>query len=252
MWKVSNEGLVRVFQLDNPAEKNAINPQGVEEFIGLLDQAEEDSEVKVILLTGAGEVFSSGMNVQFFMEPPAADEDNVVVRMFDTLIDFPKPIIVAVNGLAVGFGATVCGLADLVLMADSAKLKFPFPALGLVPEACSTYTFPRLMGPQHAFWALLSSEWFEAKQCKEMGLALDIVADEKLFSEAMNKAQILAQAPLVSLIETKKLVMDPYRQQLKDVNLKELKVFADMLSGPACQEGVAAFLEKRKPDFSNL
>lgn len=252
MWHRSQEGSVQIIQLDNPAEKNAINPQGMMEFIELLDQAEADSEVKVVLLTGAGDVFSSGMNVQFFLDQPAADEDSVVVRMFDTLIDFPKPIVIAVNGLAVGFGATVCGLADLVLMADSAKLKFPFTGLGLVPEACSTYTFPRLIGTQQAFWALLSGEWIDATRCKDLGLALEVVPDEELFSEAMSKAQILAQAPSVSLIETKRLMLDPYRQQMKDTNLEELETFADMLSGPACQEGVAAFLEKRKPDFSNL
>jgi enoyl-CoA hydratase/carnithine racemase len=175
-----------------------------------------------------------------------------VPKMFDTFIDFPKPLIMAVNGVGTGFGATVLGLADFVIMAESARIMAPFAALANVPEACSTFTFSRKMGHAQSFWFLLSGEWMDARQCKAAGLAQEVVADDELASETMRRAQRLAFFPTVSLVETKKLMMDPYREQMKQANRSELARFNELLEHPACQEGARAIMEKRAPDFSRF
>jgi enoyl-CoA hydratase/carnithine racemase len=224
--------------------------------IAHLEEAGQDSSVRVIILTGKDKIFSSGMNVQCFLnhqEPVnAAMFAESVPKMFETLIDFPKPIIAAVNGVAVGWGVTVCGLADITLMAEGARLKCPFASLSNVPEAASTYSFPRLMGNQNALWTLLSNEWVDASRAREIGFAMEVINDDELLSEAMRKAQTLAQFPTVSLVATKKLMMDHHREPLKKANIDELKNFNELLNHPACQEGVSAFKEKRQPDFSKF
>lgn len=256
MWKINNEGFVRVLQLDNMKEMNSINPVIIREFIAELDIAAEDPSVRVVVLTGTDAIFSSGMNVQCFLNahtpPNQAMLKTDVPRMFDVLIDFPKPIIAAVNGVAVGWGATVCGLADMVFMAESAKVKCPFGSLGNVPEACSTYTFPLLMGRQQATWVLMSSEWLSSAECKDSGFALKIFADDELLDQAMKAAQKLASFPTVSLVESKRMMMDPYREDLKKANRDEMQTFRDLVKGPASQEGAKAFTEKREPDFSKF
>ncbi|MEM8564327.1 MAG: enoyl-CoA hydratase-related protein, partial [Pseudomonadota bacterium] len=173
-----------------------------------------------------------------------------VPKMFNTFIDFPKPIIMGVNGMGVGWGATVLSHADVVIMAESAKLRAPFAALGAVPEACSTEAFPRLLGYQQAFWFLTSGEWMSAQQCKQAGLALAVVADEELKAEAMQRAQTLAAFPRQALIRSKALIKRHHREAMRIANREEMDCFNEMLEHPACKEGIGAFLEKRPADFS--
>jgi enoyl-CoA hydratase/carnithine racemase len=151
-----------------------------------------------------------------------------------------------------GFGATVLGLADMVIMAESARLKAPFATLANVPEACSTHTFPRIMGHARALWFLLSGEWMTAEQCKDAGLAMAVVADDELMSEAMRRAQTLAAYPTASLVQTKALMTAPHKEEMKRVNRAELATFTELMDHPAAREGIAAIREKRQPDFSQF
>lgn len=256
MWQVNNEGFVRTLTLDRPEAMNSLSPSIIDELIEHLEATAIDDSVRVLLITGKGKIFSSGMNVNALKDQDAPEHVRMfnysVPKMFNTFIDFPKPLIMAVNGLGVGFGATVLGHADIVIMAESAKLKCPFASLGNVPEACATEIFPRLMGHQQAFWFLLSDEWVTAQQCKEMGLALDVVADDQLMAEAMRRAQTLSAFPTVVLTESKALIKAPYRQAMRRANNDEMDVFNDQLKHAACKEGLAAFLEKRPADFSTF
>ena len=172
--------------------------------------------------------------------------------MLDYIVDFPKPFMLAVNGLGVGIGATICGLADFVYMSDKARLRCPFSSLGLTAEAASTMTFPRLMGHQRAAWFLMSAEWMSAQECLAAGLALDVFPHEEFMVRTLERAQKLAALPLASLVQTKALVMDPIRQQLKDVARIENRALGSMVGQPANREALAAFREKRPADFTGL
>ena len=162
------KGAVRVLTLERPEVLNAFNTEQFEILAKTLIEAGEDSATKVVVLTGAGRAFSAGADLAE-NRPPPEDLQYGFQGCIDVLINFRKPLILAINGVGVGIGATICGLADLVFMAESARLRCPFSALGLTAEACSTYTFPRLMGPQPAASFLLGAGWLSASQCKASG-----------------------------------------------------------------------------------
>ena len=172
--------------------------------------------------------------------------------LLDAIIDFPKPFIVAVNGVGAGIGATICGLADLTFIANEARLRCPFSALGLTAEAGSTYLFPFLMGRQHASWFLMSAEWMSGAECSEAGLAMQSVPLEDLMPTVLGKAKTLSALPLASLQTTKKLIVDPHREQLRETFKAENTALAELVGQPANREALNAFQEKRDPNFSGL
>jgi len=137
-------------------------------------------------------------------------------------------------------------------MAESARLRCPFSALGVTAEGASTYLFPRLMGRQKATWFLMAAEWMSAEECLEAGLAMDVLPDSELMPTVMAQAVKLAALPLASLMTTKKLIMDPLREQMRASARAENEGLAAMVGGPANLEALAAFREKRSPDFTGI
>ena len=137
-------------------------------------------------------------------------------------------------------------------MAKSARLRCPFSALGLTAEAGSSITFPELLGHQAATWVLMSSEWLDADTCQRLGLAFATVPDAQLLSVTQQHAQILAAQPLASLMTTKELLMVPRREALRGAHELEGAAMASLMGGAANKEAIAAFRQKRTPDFSQL
>lgn len=256
MLDVKNDGFVRILSLNRPEAMNALNPEIVDGLIDELNRAADDDSVRVVVFTGEGKVFTSGMDLNAFANMHEDDNARMfnerVPLMFEAFIDFPKPLMLAVNGVGAGFGATICGLTDMVFMAAGAKLRCPFPAIANVPEAGATATFPERMGHQKAMWFLLSTEWMDAHECVDAGLALEVIPDKELLEAVVKKAKAVSTFPTVALVETKALMTDSKREHLKTVIRKELKIFLELLAHPAGQEGVAAVLEKRQPDFSSF
>ncbi|MBL6689375.1 MAG: enoyl-CoA hydratase/isomerase family protein [Pseudomonadales bacterium] len=248
---IRNEGGVRIVELNRPDSLNAINGPMIDDLTDAFVDAAGDDSVKVLLLTGAGRVFWAGADLKE-MGRSKHQPRHTFQEMMDALIDFPKPFLVAVHGVGVGIGATICGLADYVLMADDARLRCPFSTLGLVAEAASTVTFPRLMGRQRASWFLLSAEWMGAEACLEAGLVAEILPPDGLLDGAMERANTLAALPLASLMATKALMMDPLREQMKASAIQENKKLASLQGQPANKEALTAFMEKRAPDFTGL
>lgn len=246
-----NDGAVRIVELNRPDSLNAINGQMIDDLTDAFLEAAADEKVKVLLMSGAGRVFWAGADLKE-MGRSSHEAKYTFKEMTDAIIDFPKPFIVAVHGVGVGIGATICGLADYVLMADDARLRCPFSSLGLVAEAGSTITFPRLMGRQKASWFLLSAEWMNAQDCFDAGLVAEILAPNELIEGAMARAKTLAALPLASMQATKKLMMDPIREQLKDNAEKENRALFSLQGKPANKEALSAFIEKRAPDFAGL
>jgi len=248
---ISDERSVRTVELNRPEALNALDGQMTDDLADTFLEAAEDPTVKVLLMTGAGKAFWAGADLKEMGRKTHVPKHGFG-SMINTMIDFPKPFIVAVNGVGVGIGATICGLADLVYMSEKARLRCPFSALGLTAEAASTFSFPRLLGRQQASWFLLSSEWMSAEECLAAGLALEVLPPDELLPRATQRASTLAALPLASLVKTKALIMDPIRPQLRAAVRAENKGLAELSDGPANREALAAFREKRAPDFSGL
>jgi len=254
---VEDRARVRTITLNRPEALNACNEALYDALTdGLLDAA-ADPGVAVVLLTGAGRAFCAGTDLVEMgarvMDPDGFHEGkHGFLGLVDALADFPKPLIVAVNGLGLGIGATMLGFADLVFMSTEAKLKCPFTSLAVAPEAASSFLFPRLIGRQNATWALLSSEWISAAEAHEMGLAWKLAEPDALLDEARVHAEHLAALPVSSLIACKRVIVDPLRADIAAARERENQAFIELLGSPANAEALSAFAEGRPADFTNL
>ena len=247
-----DEGAIRVVEMDRPEALNAFSNQLMDELTDAFQAAARDSGIKVVILTGAGRAFSAGADLMEMGQQNTYPVRHGFAGLLDTLIDFPKPFFVAVNGVGAGIGATICGLADFAYMADGARLRCPFSSLGVTAEAASTYLFPRLMGRQKASWFLLAAEWMSAAECLEAGLVMEVLPGDQLLPRVLEQAGKLAALPLASLETTKRLIMDPLREQMRASARAENEGLAAMVGGAANREALAAFREKREPDFTGI
>lgn len=238
--------------MNRPEALNAFNGALMDGLTEAFLMATHDDAVKVLVLTGAGRAFSAGADLVEMGRPSNAPPRHGFADLLEAIIDFPKPFLLAVNGLGVGIGATLCGLADMAWMAEGARLRCPFSSLGLTAEAASTYTLPRQMGRQQASWFLLASEWMSAAECEEAGLVLGVRPDDELLDFVLEKAAVLAALPTSSLQATKSLIMGPLKAQLKASAAAENQKLAELTGSPANREAVTAFREKRPADFSRL
>jgi enoyl-CoA hydratase/carnithine racemase len=250
-----NHGRVRVLTLNRPEALNAFNEALYDAATKALIAAAADRGVAVVVLTARGRAFSAGADL---LEMAAGNAGTLqrgehgFPGFMDQLIAFPKPLLCAVNGIGLGVGATLLGYADLVFMSTEARLKCPFTSLGVAPEAGSSVTFPRLLGRQDASWALMSSEWLSAEQCREMGLAWKVCAPDELLATTLEYAQVLASKPISSLIEVKQTIVEPLRDEIAAARERENAAFARLLGRPANVEALQAFAEKREPDFTAI
>ena len=253
--QLGTEGRIRIVTLDRPAVRNAFNEVLYDEVTDALIDARNDNGIAVVVITGAGDAFSSGADLTEMTQRNSGvfvNGRHGFPGFVDHLIDFPKPLLCAVNGLALGIGATMLALSDIVFMSSAARVRLPFTRLGVAPEAASSVTFPRLLGRQNAMWALLSSEWLSADDCLRMGLAFMVCAPDELLSTAMQHASVLAAKPINSLVESKRVVVEPLKAELHAARDRENHAFSLLLGGPANVESLTAFSERREPDFSTV
>ncbi|MDE0776812.1 MAG: enoyl-CoA hydratase-related protein [Nocardioides sp.] len=254
--QISDDSRVRTLTLDRPDALNAFNEALYDATAQALLDAAEDPTVAVVLLTGNGRAFSAGTDL-LEMHRLATDPDfergtHGFLGLLDALVAFPKPLICAVNGLGLGIGATVLGFADLAFMSSTARLKCPFTSLGVAPEAASSYLMPLLLGRQDAAWLLLSAEWVDAEQAREMGLVWRVCEPDDLLAEARRHAEVLAARPISSLVAVKRTMTEPLRSEIAAARERENAAFAELMGGPANLEALAAFAEGREADFTTL
>ncbi len=247
----TTDGAVLIVEMNRPDALNALNAAMIDDLAETFLEAATDDAVKVLLLTGAGRAFSAGADLAE-MGTDLPEPRHGLQAMIDAIICFPKPFIVAINGVGAGYGATVAGLADLTFIAEGARLRCPFSALGLVPELASSHTFQRLMGRQRATWFLMSSQWVGAAECVEAGLAFKCCPDDELMDTAMGHARTLAALPLSSLVATKELIVGPQLDQMLAASRTENAGLDRMFGSPANREAVSAFRERREPDFTGM
>lgn len=251
---VHTEAGVRTVTLNRVDKKNSITQAMYIAMAQALNSAITDEAVRVVVLQGDATVFSAGSDIGDFQNRQASGEgitpDSPVFQFLQALSTFPKPLIAAVAGPAVGIGTTILLHCDLVYAGDNAAFAMPFVNLGLCPEAASSLLLPRLMGYQRAAEALLLGEPFMAEAALEVGLVNRVVPPTEVNGVAQAQAAKLAAKPLSSLMATKRLMKADYAADVQAKMLEEGQTFSRMLSEPAAREAFTAFMEKRKPNFS--
>jgi enoyl-CoA hydratase/carnithine racemase len=243
-----DNGVLRL-GLSRPEKKNALSCAMYEALNAAFDRAQSESEVKVLLIHGLPEVFTAGNDLEDFLKQPM-DEHSPVLGFLRRLATCEKPLMAAVNGFAVGIGTTLLLHCDLVYAADDAKFALPFVNLGLCPEAGSSWLLPRLAGHAQAAEKLFFGEAFGADEAQHLGLVNKVLPPAEVLTYALARAERLAQQPAAAVRATKRLLKADQQATLLARMDEEAELFRQMLTSPAAQEAMSAFLEKRKPDFS--
>jgi len=249
---IDTSAAVMTLTINRLDKKNSLTGAMYAALADALTQAEADEAVRVVVFQGHETIFSAGNDIGDFLSDPPATQASPVFRFLRAISTFPKPIVAAVCGPAVGIGTTMLFHCDLVYAGDNAQFSMPFVNLGLCPEAGSSLLAPQLMGYGRAAEALLLGDPFLAEAALEMGFISRIVPPTEAAALAQRQAQKLATKPMTSLIETKRLMRKGQASQVAERIVDEGTIFVRMLSEPAAREAFAAFMTKRKPDFSKF
>jgi enoyl-CoA hydratase/carnithine racemase len=235
----NREGVLLV-TLNRPARRNAFNDQQYDDLRAVLAEAQDDDGVHVVVLTGAGGAFSAGQDID------EMGSGRGFTPFVDQLSVFDKPLIAAVNGVAVGIGLTLLPHCDIVYVGESARLRAPFTALGLVCEAGSSVLLPLVISPQRAAELLFTAQWVDAEQAVELGLAARLFPDQELLPAALETAQQIAAQPLVAVRQTKRLLRAGSLAAVQAARAREDAVQARRLGSPENVAAIRAFQKKRK------
>jgi enoyl-CoA hydratase/carnithine racemase len=249
---VHTEAGVMTLTFNRLDKKNSITGEMYGVLADALATAEQSSEVRAVLIQGDATIFSAGNDIGDFLNKPPSTGESSVFRFLRGIASFPKPIVAAVCGPAVGIGTTLLFHCDLVYAGDNAAFSMPFVNLGLCPEAASSLLVPQMFGYHRAAEALLLGEPFMAEAALEVGLVNRVVPPTEANGIAQAQARKLAAKPLSVLIEIKRLMKKSQLPQLLERMGEEGESFARMLREPAAREAFTAFMEKRRPDFSKL
>ena len=241
---------VRTITFNRLDKKNSLTQAMYGAMADALEQGADDAAVRVVVIQGDITVFSAGNDIGDFLNQKPATHESPVFRFLRAIASFPKPIVAAVCGPAVGIGTTLLFHCDLVYAGDNAAFAMPFANLGLCPEAASSLLVPQMMGYHRAAEALLLGEPFMAEAALEVGLVNRILPPTEANAVAQAQARKLAAKPQASLIETKRLMKKGQLATVLAHMAEEGDSFGRMLGEPAAKEAFTAFMEKRKPDFS--
>jgi enoyl-CoA hydratase/carnithine racemase len=244
------DGILSI-RLNRPEKKNALTVAMYAGLADALERADADGSVRVVTLTGTADSFTSGNDISDFMQQRPTSGETPVLRFLRVVSTTKKPLIAAVNGLAVGVGVTMLLHCDLAYAADTATFQLPFVNLGLVPEAASTLLLPRLVGHQRACELLLLGEKFDAATARELGLITAVYPVAALADAVQDRAQLLASKPPSAVRLTKALLRSESTGVAARM-VEESRHFAGQLQSPETREAFAAFMERRKPDFSKV
>ena len=243
---------VMTITLNRLERKNSITSAMYAVLADAIAQAEKDPAIRVAVLQGHETVFSAGNDIGDFLNQPPSGQDSPVFRFLRSIAGFPKPLVAAVCGPAVGIGTTMLFHCDFVYAGDNAAFSMPFVNLGLCPEAAASLLVPQMLGYHRAAEALLLGEPFMAEAALEVGLVNRVVPPMEANGVARSIARKLAVKPPSSLAETKRLMKTSMQRQVLEQMAQEGISFGRMLGEPAAKEAFGAFMEKRKPDFSGL
>lgn len=246
-----SEGILTL-SINRPEKKNALNLLMYQALADALKQADSDHAVRVILISGSEECFTSGNDLADFLIAPPTGPESPVMQFLIAISEARKPIVAAVNGTAVGVGVTMLLHCELVYAGSSATFQMPFVSLGLCPEAGSTLLLPRIMGHQRAAELILLGEVFTADKACSVGIVTAVCPDREVLATARNRALQLAAQPAAATRLAKKLLKSECAAQLRETIVEEGKQFVERLKSPEASEALQAFMQRRKPDFSRF
>ena len=244
---VERSGNILSIQLNRPAKKNAMTSSMYVTIAELLDAAATDDQVRVVLWHGAGDSFSAGNDLEDFMKNPPGPGESPQARLIHALINFEKPLVAAVQGAAIGGGTTMLAHCDFVYAAENARFQLPFVNLALVPEFGSSYLLPLRFGHARAAELILLGKPFDASRAADLGLVTQVVPEEKLLATATETAQALAEKPAAAVQACKRLIKQPFREQLEQAVERENEEFAVRVRSDEAKEVFKAFFAKRRP-----
>lgn len=237
--------------MHRPERKNALNLAMYEEMAKLLNDTAEDHSVRAVILTGTDQCFTSGNDLQDFINGAQIGfGESPLGRFLWALTTYPKPVIAAVEGIAIGIGTTLLLHCDLVYASAASEFKLPFVQLGLCPEYASSFLLPRLAGYAKACEWLMLGQSFGADEALQGGL-LNAVVPQPLLT-AHEQAARMAKMPPAALRRTKAMIKAPLMPRVQKVMMAEADAFVEALQGPEFAEAASAFFEKREPDFTRF
>jgi enoyl-CoA hydratase/carnithine racemase len=247
----SQERILRI-QMNRPEKKNAITRAMYRTMAGAIIQADEDDSIRVILITGTENCFTSGNDLTDFRNASTPGQEHFRNPFIPAIYRAKKPIVAAVTGVAIGIGTTMLLHCDLVYAGIKARFQLPFVNLGLCPELGSSVLLPLLMGHHRAAELLLLGAPFGAETAREVGIVNLVCPEEELLMNALDKARQLAAQPSASVRLTKALMKRGRELAVTTAIEEENGHFRKRLSSPEAIEAFQAFAERRKPDFSRF
>jgi len=243
---------VATIEIARPEKKNALTAAMYQAMADALRAATDDAAVRAVLITGQPGVFTSGNDLEDFMQRPPQGADSPVAQFMRALLECDKPVVAAVTGAAIGIGTTMLLHCDFVYVSDEARLATPFVSLGLVPEYASSLLMPLLMGPRRAAERLLLGDPFTGETAVECGLANAVLPAAEVVNHARRVAERFNALPPGAVRDTKRLMRRGGRDAIVQAMQAESEIFGARLRSPEAREAFQAFFEKRKPDFSKF
>jgi 2-(1,2-epoxy-1,2-dihydrophenyl)acetyl-CoA isomerase len=249
---------VAVVRLNNPSRLNAMSPIMTPELVDAFDRLGGDRDVRAVVVTGEGRGFSSGADLTSLGEPyrrgerprPSAFLAEGYNRLIPLLVDAPKPVIAAVNGVAAGAGMTLALACDLRVASEDASFSMAFVRIGLIPDSGATYLLPRAVGMAKALELSLLSERVDAATALDIGLVHRVVPADRLVDEALEMAHRLAALPTAAIALTKRTLKEASRLSIDETLELEARRQDEAAATDDHLEGVLAFLDKRDPTFT--
>ena len=243
---------VATIEIARPEKKNALTQAMYIAMAEALDAAVADPAVRSVLITGQPGVFTSGNDLEDFMQRPPLGEDSPVIRFMKALAGCEKPVVAAVTGGAIGIGTTMLLHCDLVYVSDEARLAMPFVSLGLVPEYASSLLFPQLLGHVKAVEHLILGDPFTGERAVELGVANAVLPAGEVVNHARRMAERFNALPPGAVRDSKRLMRSAQRELVMAQMKEEGAIFSSRLRSPEAMEAFQAFFQKRKPDFSKF
>lgn len=243
-------GSIQRVQLNRPAKRNAMTSAMYVALADIFNEAAKDENTRVVVWHGAGDSFCAGNDIEDFLKNPPGPGESPQSRLMNAFVNFDKPLVAAVQGAAIGGGTTMLTHCDFVYAGESTQFQMPFVNLAVVPEFGSSCSIPARIGHLRAAELIFLGIPFDAKRAAELGLVTQVTSDKDVLARATETAKKLAAKPAGALQASKKLLKQPFREQIKAAMKAENEEFSAQVRSEDAKEALTAFLEKRKPDFT--
>lgn len=251
--KIENRGAVSILSLNRPEVFHSFNRGMSHALLEALSSAEEDNNIRAIIITGSGKAFSAGQDLTEATAVDGPTIENILNEHYNPLVrsirSMNKPIIAAVNGIAAGAGANLALCCDIILASNQSSFIQAFSKIGLIPDTGGTFFLPRMIGFHRAMAYMMTAEKMSAQEAKDCGLVFKIFDDQNFLEECIGFATNLANMPTRALALTKKALNISFSNTMDQQLGVELLLQIEASQTHDFKEGIEAFLQKRKPNF---